>query len=146
MRISDWSSDVCPSDLSLALERSRLQRHRGPDWSGVYAAPHALLVHERLAIVDVDHGAQPLRSADGGLALAVNGEIYNHKALEAGLKQPYAFKTASDCEVIHALYREQNGRASCRERVCQYGWIRVVVETLKTQKQTKTKTDNKKKK
>lgn len=91
----------------LALDRSRLQRHRGPDWSGVYAAPHALLVHERLAIVDVDHGAQPLRSTDGRLALAVNGEIYNHKVLEAGLKQPYAFQTASDCEVINALYLEQ---------------------------------------
>ena len=90
----------------LALDRSRLQRHRGPDWSGVYVAPHALLVHERLAIVDVDHGAQPLRSADGRLALAVNGEIYNHKALEAGLKQPYAFQTSSDCEVINALYLE----------------------------------------
>ena len=88
----------------LALDRSRLQRHRGPDWSGVFAAPHALLVHERLAIVDVDHGAQPLRSADGRLALAVNGEIYNHKDLEAGLQQPYAFQTASDCEVINALY------------------------------------------
>lgn len=88
----------------LALDRSSRQRHRGPDWSGVYAAPHALLVHERLAIVDVDHGAQPLRSADARLALAVNGEIYNHKALEAELRQPYAFQTASDCEVINALY------------------------------------------
>lgn len=88
----------------LALDRSSRQRHRGPDWSGVYAAPHALLVHERLAIVDVDHGAQPLRSADDRLALAVNGEIYNHKALEAELSQPYAFQTASDCEVINALY------------------------------------------
>lgn len=91
----------------LALDRSRLQRHRGPDWSGVFAAAHALLVHERLAIVDVDHGAQPLRSTDGRLALAVNGEIYNHKALEASLQQPYAFQTASDCEVINALYLEQ---------------------------------------
>jgi len=90
----------------LALDRSRTQRHRGPDWSGVYVAPHALLVHERLAIVDVDHGAQPLRSADGRLALAVNGEIYNHKALEAGLAQPYAMQTSSDCEVINALYLE----------------------------------------
>src|SRR3546814_11446492 len=100
------AADVLPL-RSLALDRSRLQRHRGPDWSGVYAAPHALLVHERLAIVDVDHGAQPLRSADGGLALAVHGEIYNTKALEAGLKPPYTFPPAPDCEGNTTLDREQ---------------------------------------
>lgn len=36
----------------LALSLSARQRHRGPDWSGVHAEPRALLVHERLAIVD----------------------------------------------------------------------------------------------
>ena len=43
-----------------ALRLSRLQRHRGPDWSGVFACDRAILAHERLAIVDVLHGAQPL--------------------------------------------------------------------------------------
>jgi asparagine synthase (glutamine-hydrolysing) len=42
-----------------------------------------ILVHERLAIVDPASGAQPLRSRDGELALAVNGEIYNHRELRA---------------------------------------------------------------
>ena len=65
----------------LALSLSARQRHRGPDWSGVHAEPAALLVHERLAIVDPSGGAQPIRSADGGLVLAVNGEIYNHREL-----------------------------------------------------------------
>ncbi|HYE56884.1 MAG TPA: asparagine synthase B, partial [Rhodothermales bacterium] len=83
------------------------QRHRGPDWSGLYASDRAILAHERLAIVDVLHGAQPLRSTDGTLALAVNGEIYNHRALRARLEQPYTFQTDSDCEVILALYREK---------------------------------------
>ena len=45
-------------------------------------------------------------SDDGQLALAVNGEIYNHRALKTELTQPYAFQTESDCEVINALYRE----------------------------------------
>ena len=45
------------------------------------------------------------------MALAVNGEIYNHRALEAGLAEPYAFQTGSDCEVILALY-EQRGTGS----------------------------------
>ncbi|MCY7355429.1 MAG: asparagine synthase B, partial [Lysobacter sp.] len=89
-----------------ALERSQRQRHRGPDWSGVYVDDGAILVHERLAIVDPAGGAQPLRSADGELVLAVNGEIYNHRELEKELAQQYTFQTGSDCEVINALYRE----------------------------------------
>ena len=89
-----------------SLELSQRQRHRGPDWSGVYIDEGAILVHERLAIVDPAGGSQPLRSADGALALAVNGEIYNHRELKKELKQPYEFLTGSDCEVINALYRE----------------------------------------
>jgi hypothetical protein len=53
------------------------------------------------------HGAQPLRNPAGTHALAVNGEIYNHRALRAALREPYAFATESDCEVILALYRER---------------------------------------
>ncbi len=89
-----------------SLDASQRQRHRGPDWSGVYVDDGAILVHERLAIVDPAGGSQPLLSEDGQLALAVNGEIYNHKQLKTELKQPYAFQTGSDCEVINALYRE----------------------------------------
>ena len=68
-----------------ALEQSRRMRHRGPDWSGIYDDDRAILVHERLAIVGVDSGAQPLRSPDGRLVLAVNGEIYNHRPLRADM-------------------------------------------------------------
>ncbi|NKF52468.1 asparagine synthase B [Shewanella sp. WXL01] len=89
-----------------ALEMSKLLRHRGPDWSGIYTDTHAILAHERLAIVDVDHGAQPLFSEDGNLVLAVNGEIYNHQQLKAQLGDKYSYKTQSDCEVILALYQE----------------------------------------
>ncbi len=89
-----------------SLEHSQRQRHRGPDWSGVYVDDGAILVHERLAIVDPAGGSQPLLSDDGQLALAVNGEIYNHVTLKGQLRQPYAFQTASDCEVINALYRQ----------------------------------------
>ncbi len=39
-----------------ALELSRLMRHRGPDWSGIYASDNAILAHERLSIVDVNAG------------------------------------------------------------------------------------------
>ena len=90
-----------------AIKLSRNQRHRGPDWSGTYASDNAILVHERLSIVDVDSGAQPLYSPDGKNILAVNGEIYNHKDLEQALKQDFTFQTHSDCEVILALYNER---------------------------------------
>ena len=86
-----------------AVEASRRQRHRGPDWSGVFVDDGAILVHERLAIVDPASGAQPLRSQDGYLVLTVNGEIYNHRELRESLD--YEFTTASDSEVINALYR-----------------------------------------
>ena len=89
-----------------AVRLSGLQRHRGPDWSGVYASDRAVLAHERLAIVDVLHGAQPLLNEAGTHALAVNGEIYNHRALRDQLAAPYAFQTDSDCEVLLPLYRD----------------------------------------
>jgi asparagine synthase (glutamine-hydrolysing) len=98
--------DDLPQLRRQALELSQRQRHRGPDWSGVHVDDGAILVHERLAIVDPAGGAQPLRSADGRLVLAVNGEIYNHRELEAALATPYRFQTGSDCEVINALYAE----------------------------------------
>ena len=90
----------------LALRQARLLRHRGPDWSGVYADAHMVLAHERLAIVDVAHGAQPLLSCDGAQVLAVNGEIYNHRELRRDFPA-YAFATDSDCEVILPLWRAQ---------------------------------------
>lgn len=58
-------------------------RHRGPDWSGIDVVNNNnVLCHERLAIVGVDSGAQPLKSSDGSLTLCVNGEIYNYAELK----------------------------------------------------------------
>src|SRR5688572_21249397 len=88
-----------------AVALSKLQRHRGPDWSGVYCGGNAILAHERLAIVDVTHGAQPLLNQAGTHVLAVNGEIYNHRELRPA---DYPFQTESDCEVILALYRDHD--------------------------------------
>ncbi|KAH8592721.1 asparagine synthetase [Bisporella sp. PMI_857] len=89
-----------------ALKMVKQCRHRGPDWSGSYVANSTILAHERLSIVGVDSGAQPLTNADESIALAVNGEIYNHRLIRKALKTPYNFKTHSDCEVIIPLYLE----------------------------------------
>lgn len=103
--ILDIKTDV--SELrTQALELAKLLRHRGPDWSGIWNNNNAILCHERLAIVDVDTGAQPLISSDQQQALAVNGEIYNHKALAAEFASDYDFSTKSDCEVILPLYQK----------------------------------------
>ncbi len=90
------------------LKMSKRLRHRGPDWSGIYCGEKAVLAHERLSIVDVQSGKQPLYSKDGKHVLAVNGEIYNHQELREKLNgDSYKFLTKSDCEVILALYRKK---------------------------------------
>lgn len=106
---------VCAFELKESSEKLRPQvlemakkiRHRGPDWSGIYADENGILAHERLAIVDPASGKQPLFSSDRKLILAANGEIYNHRELRKKLKEPYDFQTESDCEVILALYKEK---------------------------------------
>ena len=89
------------------LSMSKKIRHRGPDWSGIFSCDKAILAHERLSIVDPESGQQPLYSKDGKLALAVNGEIYNHLEIRNRIGDSYEFLTHSDCEVILALYREK---------------------------------------
>src|SRR5215472_15152397 len=89
------------------IAQAKKIRHRGPDWSGIYADDRAILAHERLSIVDVEHGAQPLTDVRTGAVLAVNGEIYNHRELRVELESDHAFQTNSDCEVILYLYDEE---------------------------------------
>ncbi|KAF9052953.1 asparagine synthase [Panaeolus papilionaceus] len=100
------------NDRARFIACSKRQRHRGPDWSGCYVGQQTVMVHERLAIVGVDTGAQPLISHDGKIILAVNGEIYNHIALRASVGPEVKFKTHSDCEVIIPLY-QKHGKDLC---------------------------------
>lgn len=81
--------------------------HRGPDGSGVWTGRGVGLGHRRLAIIDLETGDQPMRSADGELVLAYNGEIYNFRALKAELEAfGHAFATTSDTEVVLAAWRQ----------------------------------------
>ena len=111
--ILDIKGDVNDYRAS-AIKQSQKQRHRGPDWSGIWTSNNAILVHERLAIVDIDTGAQPLVNQEKDIALLVNGEIYNHQTLQqselagnddAAEDNLYRFQTKSDCEIILALYQ-----------------------------------------
>ncbi|KAK9456205.1 hypothetical protein V1511DRAFT_496842 [Dipodascopsis uninucleata] len=87
-----------------ALQLAKLIRHRGPDWSGNFVKNNTIIAHERLAIVGLGSGAQPLTNEDETLALGVNGEIYNHRVIRKQFEGVYNFKTESDCEVIIPLY------------------------------------------
>jgi asparagine synthase (glutamine-hydrolysing) len=78
------------------------QHHRGPDESGTFKSEKCLLGHNRLSIVDLGSGQQPMASHDGRYTIVFNGEIYGYKKLKKGLQ--YNFKTQSDTEVILAMY------------------------------------------
>lgn len=75
--------------------------HRGPDGQGTFVEGPAALGHCRLAIIDLEGGAQPLYSEDKNLVVVFNGEIYNYRALTAELTAlGYTFATRTDTEVL----------------------------------------------
>jgi asparagine synthase (glutamine-hydrolysing) len=81
--------------------------HRGPDGSGQYVGEGVVLGHRRLAIIDLATGDQPFVSADRGLALVYNGELYNYLEIRAELKAlGRTFRTESDTEVILQSYAQ----------------------------------------
>lgn len=86
--------------------------HRGPDDGGLWIDGNVGLGHRRLSIVDVEHGAQPMKL--GELVLTYNGEIYNHVECRPDLvERGHTFDTHCDTETILHLYA-QYGR-SCVE-------------------------------
>ncbi len=87
--------------------------HRGPDDRGIFVAPAegrevgAGLSHVRLSIVGGADSAQPMLSADGSIAVAFNGEIFNYVELREELRaRGRNFRTGGDTEVILHLYEE----------------------------------------
>lgn len=74
--------------------------HRGPDGSGVFRIGNSMLGHRRLAIIDVEGGAQPMWNERYDLAVTFNGEIYNHLSIRAALEDRHRFKTRSDTEIL----------------------------------------------
>jgi asparagine synthase (glutamine-hydrolysing) len=79
--------------------------HRGPDSEGSFAEGPVGLAARRLAIIDLAHGDQPMRTADGRVTVVQNGEIYNHEALHAELEAAgHRLRTRSDTEVLAYAY------------------------------------------
>src|SRR3546814_20206109 len=105
MRISDWSSDVCSSDLIGANGVAIIRRKNG-------AGPVILL--------PIAASAERQRMLPHRLIVAVDhmGERQVRQGGEIGFRA----KIGPIVEI---------GRASCRERVCQYVLISVVAVSFK---------------
>lgn len=82
--------------------------HRGPDSDGLYISNNVALGFRRLSIIDLSTAAnQPMKNADGTLAIVFNGEIYNYIEIYEELKSKgHVFYTKSDTEVILNAYKE----------------------------------------
>src|SRR5438128_3762371 len=90
--------------------------HRGPDGEGLWVEGSVGLGFRRLAIIDVEGGAQPMSNEDGSVWIVFNGEIYNHAALRPELEaRGHRYRTRSDTETIIHLYEEEGER--CVERL-----------------------------
>jgi asparagine synthase (glutamine-hydrolysing) len=81
--------------------------HRGPDDDGFDIDGSVALGMRRLAVIDVDGGAQPVFNEDRTVRAVFNGEIYNYRALRERLTaRGHRFRSASDSEVIVHAYEE----------------------------------------
>ena len=85
--------------------------HRGPDDLGVMADGMGGFAFRRLSIIDVVGGHQPIFNEDNSAAIMLNGEIYNHHELRAGLlERGHRFRTRSDVETVLHLWEEKGDR------------------------------------
>jgi asparagine synthase (glutamine-hydrolysing) len=85
--------------------------HRGPDAAGFHFEPGLGLGMRRLAIIDPEHGNQPLFSESRDIVSIFNGEIYNHQELRKWLAgRGHRFNSSSDGEILPHLYEELGDR------------------------------------
>ncbi len=81
--------------------------HRGPNESGSFIDKNIGLTHNRLSIIDLKNGQQPMLNNDKTVCISFNGEIYNYCELRSKLQDKgYTFKTNSDTEVLLYLFQE----------------------------------------
>src|SRR3546814_18449423 len=109
MRISDWSSDVCSSDLmSSSILSRRIDVSR---YGMIYAGAQKNIGPSGLAVAII----HPALLARGGQPRAPILDIGNHRKHDSMLNTPPTFAWYLAGRVF-----KQIGRASCRERACQY--------------------------
>ncbi len=94
-------------DCAAVREMSGAMAHRGPDANGFYAGASVAFHHNRLAVVDIAGGAQPMTVVYGGKSYTVvyNGELYNTAELQEELRRAGVhIRTDSDTEAVVYSY------------------------------------------
>ena len=101
-----WKEDQRQQESCLRKMQNTLRR-RGPDQEGIFLSEHCAFAHTRLAVIDVEHGRQPMEATVGDetYTIVYNGELYNTAELRQRLLQAGAsFQTHCDTEVILKAY------------------------------------------
>ncbi len=81
--------------------------HRGPDGRGMFVDAGVGLGIQRLRVIDLVTGDQPIFNEDRAVVVVLNGEIYNYRELRSQLQtRGHSFATSGDTEVIAHLYEE----------------------------------------
>lgn len=94
-------------DERLLREMCSVMKHRGPDDAGTFLDAGIGLGHQRLSIIDLEGGHQPVHNEDESIWVVYNGEIYNHAELRDALESGgHRFYISSDTEVLVHLYEE----------------------------------------
>ncbi len=94
-------------DRELLETMCTLVEHRGPDSQGVFLHDGVGLGIQRLAVIDVHEGSQPIFNEDRTVVVVLNGEIYNYVELRAELlERGHRLATHTDTEVIVHLYED----------------------------------------
>src|SRR4051794_40378029 len=85
--------------------------HRGPDSRGAFFDDGVGLGIQRLRIIDLATGDQPIFNEDRSIVVVLNGEIYNSRARRKSLEaRGHRFATDSDTETIVHLYEDHGAR------------------------------------
>ncbi|MFQ5600036.1 MAG: asparagine synthase (glutamine-hydrolyzing) [Candidatus Krumholzibacteriia bacterium] len=95
-----------PIDESVLRRMNATIHHRGPDGTGYHTGPGTGLGFQRLAIIDLERGWQPIYNEDRSIVIVFNGEIYNHRAIRKELRAKHTFSSGADTEVILHGYEE----------------------------------------
>ena len=86
--------------------------YRGPDESGVWNNGNVVLGHNRLSIIDLSGGKQPMQDFSGRFVIVYGGELYNYREIRRRLEKfGMPFRTDSDTEVVLNAYAKY-GRKS----------------------------------
>jgi len=93
-----------PADEDVVHRMCAVAKHRGPDDAGSYIQGPVALGFNRLSIIDLSGGHQPMSNEDGSVWIVFNGEIYNFPELHDELvNRGHTFRTRSDTEtIVHA--------------------------------------------